>query len=172
MGPKASDQHQHDASLSRGLLAFFQRERAGTVVDLGCGTGSYVRHFQKKGTGLAATGLDGNPATPQLSVARSNTCFVCDLSVVQEVAEPADWVMSLEVGEHLPKAFEEAFIEICRPSRGIVLSWALEGQGGTGHVNERNNDYVKEDVRQGLRATSRPRRRFERRRASRTSRRR
>ena len=90
VGPKASDQHQHDPSLSRGLLAFFQRERAATVVDLGCGTGSYVRHFQKKGTGLAATGLDGNPATPQLSVARSNTCFVCDLSVVQEVAEPAD----------------------------------------------------------------------------------
>ena len=148
VGPKASDQHQHDASLSRGLLAFFQRERAATVVDLGCGTGSYVRHFQKKGTGLAATGLDGNPATPQLSVARSNTCFVCDLSVVQEVAEPADWVMSLEVGEHLPKAFEEAFIENLHRhnSRGIVLSWALEGQGGTGHVNERNNDYVKAKV--------------------------
>ena len=36
-------------------------------------------------------------------------------------------------------------------SRGIVLSWALEGQGGASHVNERNNDYVKASVRQGLR---------------------
>jgi len=29
---------------------------------------------------------------------------------------------------------------------GIVLSWALQGQGGTGHVNEQNNDYVKAKI--------------------------
>ena len=26
---------------------------------------------------------------------------------------------------------------------GMVLSWAVKGQGGTGHVNEQDNDYVK-----------------------------
>jgi hypothetical protein len=27
-------------------------------------------------------------------------------------------------------------------SERIIISWAIEGQGGCGHVNERNNDYV------------------------------
>jgi hypothetical protein len=26
------------------------------------------------------------------------------------------------------------------------MSWALEGQGGLGHFNERNNEYIKEKV--------------------------
>ena len=76
------------------------------MVDLGCGMGNYVRHFRK--SGLSASGFDGNPATPQLS---KGACSVLDLSVVADVPEPFDWVMSLEVGEHLPKAYEEAFME-------------------------------------------------------------
>jgi cyclopropane fatty-acyl-phospholipid synthase-like methyltransferase len=64
------------------------------------------------------------------------------------VATPFDWVLSLEVGEHLPKEHEASFIENLHRhnARGVVLSWALEGQGGTGHVNERNNDYIKAQV--------------------------
>ena len=59
--------------------------------------GSYVRHFNK--CGLAASGFDGNPSTPQLS---KGSCSVLDLSVVADVAVPYDWVMSLEV--HWPVA--------------------------------------------------------------------
>ena len=29
---------------------------------------------------------------------------------------------------------------------GIVLSWAIKGQGGHGHFNEQNNDYVKSKI--------------------------
>lgn len=139
-GPQAVHQHQYDSSLSEALLAFFKREGANTVVDLGCGMGSYVRHFNQHG--LSASGVDGNPATPTLS---KGTCSVADLSVVADVAAPHDWVLSLEVGEHLPQEHEEAFMENLHRhnARGMVLSWALKGQGGTGHVNEQNNDYIK-----------------------------
>ena len=142
-GPFAASQHQYDAKLSEALLAFFREEKARTVVDLGCGMGNYVRHFRK--CGLSASGFDGNPSTPQLS---KGACSVLDLSVIADVNEPYDWVMSLEVGEHLPKAYEDAFIENLHRhnTRGMVLSWALKGQGGTGHVNEQNNDYVKAKI--------------------------
>ena len=52
------------------------------------------------------------------------------------------------MGEHLPKIHEDAFVQNLHlhNTRGIVLSWALEGQGGTGHVNEQNNDYVKAKI--------------------------
>lgn len=142
-GPFAASQHQYDARLSEALLAFFRAESASSVVDLGCGMGNYVRHFRK--AGLTADGFDGNPATPQLS---KGGCRVLDLSVVADVPSPYGWVMSLEVGEHLPKAYEDAFMENLHRHNacGMVLSWALVGQGGTGHVNEQNNDYVKAKI--------------------------
>ena len=56
-----------------------------------------------------------------------------------------EYIVSLEVAEHLPKQFEKIFIENLHENntKGIILSWALVGQGGHGHFNERNNDYVK-----------------------------
>ncbi len=49
------------------------------------------------------------------------------------------------MGEHLPVQYETVFIENLHRNntKGIVLSWAIEGQGGHGHVNERNNEYVR-----------------------------
>ena len=29
---------------------------------------------------------------------------------------------------------------------GIVLSWAIKGQGGYGHVNERSNEYIQNKI--------------------------
>ena len=56
--------------------------------------------------------------------------------------------MSLEVGEHLPKKFEDIFINNLHQNNknGIVLSWAVKGQGGYGHFNEQNNDYIKSKI--------------------------
>ena len=48
-----------------------------SVVDFGCGLGLYLRDFKKHG--LEVEGVDGNPATPQLSEER---CGVADLSQV------------------------------------------------------------------------------------------
>ena len=31
---------------------------------------------------------------------------------------------------------------LVQPSGYLILSWAIEGQGGTGHVNCQNNKYV------------------------------
>ena len=136
-GPRAAHQHQHDASLCAALLAFFEAEGASTVVDLGCGMGSYVRAFNAASTtGLKASGYDGNPHTPKLS---KGACGVLDLSVLAAVATPCDWVLSLEVGEHLPKEHEAVFLENVHRHNtcGVVLSWAIKGQGGTGRMSPR-----------------------------------
>ncbi|EFJ51442.1 hypothetical protein VOLCADRAFT_87747 [Volvox carteri f. nagariensis] len=59
-----------------------------------------------------------------------------------------DWVMSLEVGEHVPSEHEDAFLSnlLRHATRGVVLSWAVPGQGGHHHVNERPNAYIVERV--------------------------
>ena len=67
-----------------------------------------------------------------------------DLSIPQWIGRKFDWAMSIEVGEHLPAKFEATFMDnLARHAkRGVVLSWALEGQGGHHHVNSHNNNYV------------------------------
>ena len=144
IGSEAKSQHCHDSRLANALTTFFQRECTdGNIVDLGCGMGNYVKHFRSKG--LVADGFDGNPNTPTLT---DGVCGIRDLSEPFRFSEPYNWVMSLEVGEHLPKQFETTFIENLHNNnkRGILLSWAVVGQGGHGHVNERNNDYIRERI--------------------------
>jgi len=55
-----------------------------------------------------------------------------------------DVVLSLEVGEHIPAEFEQQFIDnICKHAKKhLAISWAIEGQGGSGHVNCKNNNYI------------------------------
>jgi len=139
-GQEASKNHMHDPALAEYLAKFFKSQNSKSVVDFGCGMGMYVKTFQQNN--LNAVGYDGNPNTPELT---NNTCNVMDLTVPKQFNEPFDWVMSLEVGEHLPKDFEDTFINNLHNNNkcGIVLSWAIKGQGGDGHINEQNNDYIK-----------------------------
>jgi len=133
-------EHVTDWQLAKSLVAFFKKENARTIADFGCGDGDYVNYFIQRG--FKAVGYDGNPVTERTS---GGTCFVRDFSKPIDVKKRFDWVVSLEVGEHLPKKFEAIFIEnlIRHVKSGLVLSWAIKGQGGTGHFNEQNNDYIK-----------------------------
>ena len=55
-----------------------------------------------------------------------------------------DWVLSLEVGEHVPSMFEGMFIRNLHwhNTHGIILSWGILGQPGHSHVNNHSNDYI------------------------------
>jgi 2-polyprenyl-3-methyl-5-hydroxy-6-metoxy-1,4-benzoquinol methylase len=132
--------HAFDDTLAEAIADFFVEQQACSIVDFGCGLGRYVEKIRQRG--LIAKGYDGNPDTPILS---GGICEILDLSEPFQLPEIFDWVMSLEVGEHLPQQYEKTFIEnLMRHARnGIILSWAIKNQGGTGHFNEQNNDYIK-----------------------------
>ncbi len=132
--------HAVDGYLGEAIADFFVEQQARSIVDFGCGLGTYVAQIRQRG--LTAKGYDGNPNTPTLS---GGIGEVLDLSEPFQLPEIFDWVLRLEVGEHLPQEYEKIFIEnLIRHSRvGIVLSWAIKNQGGTGHFNEQNNDYIK-----------------------------
>lgn len=139
IGDVSSD-HFFDVGLAPALVDFFKKESCSSIVDFGCGMGEYVKYL--KASGLYCEGYDGNPNTPELS---EGFAQVADLSVPLELKRKFNWVLSLEVGEHIPKKYERIFIEnlIKHCQSGIVLSWALKGQGGQGHFNERSNRYIK-----------------------------
>ena len=129
-----ADTHVFDAQLCEAIIATFP---VSTAVDIGCGKGDYVRALRD--ADIPCWGYDGSPLTKEFC----EVCETMDFSVPQDIGE-FDLVLSMEVGEHVPVEYEQVFIDnICRASREYVcLSWAIEGQGGTGHVNCRNNGYI------------------------------
>jgi SAM-dependent methyltransferase len=131
-----TDTHVYDKSLSDAIVRCYIDY--DTVVDIGCGKGEYVRNFIDNG--ISCMGFDGSPLTPELT---EGLCRVMDFSEHADIGK-FDMVLSLEVGEHIPRNYEQIFFDnICGASeKKIVLSWAIEGQGGNGHYNERNNNYV------------------------------
>jgi hypothetical protein len=132
--------HVFDEPVAKAITEYLKKEDAKTCVDMGAGDGSYVKYFNA--CGIVTDGYDGNPHSPALS---DNLVKVADLSQPVNLEKTYDWVLSLEVGEHIPAQYEAAFIDNLdrHNTKGIILSWAVEGQGGYGHFNCRNNDYIK-----------------------------
>lgn len=134
------DNHRYDEVLAPALLSFFKDKKAISIVDFGCGHGNYTTLLDKE---IRTLGFDGNPNTKGLT---NGVCNVLDLSQPVNLEEKFDWVLSLEVGEHIPKQFEDNFVNNLHNHaiKGIVVSWAVPGQGGHGHFNEQSNEYIRD----------------------------
>lgn len=131
--------HIHDPRLLNNLKRLCKAEKLQYLVDFGCGMGYYAKGLRD--AGLTCDAYDGNPNTVDLTFGLGE---VLDLSEPQDFGVMYDMVLSLEVGEHIPKEFEGIFIQnlVTHSDRMIVLSWAVPGQDGLGHVNCRDNDYI------------------------------
>jgi len=132
-----ADRHECDIPLCKAIIALLGNE-VKTAIDIGCGNGAYTKELRDGG--IECAGYDGSPLTPELS---NGLCGIMDFSEEVDLGE-FDLALSLEVGEHIPQQYEQVFIDnVCWSSKKyVILSWAVEGQGGMGHVNCRNNDYI------------------------------
>lgn len=139
-GDEAINEHVTDYALADALVNFFKAEKAKSVVDLGCGIGAYVNVLRYNN--IDTNGYDGNPNTIELS---NGVAEITDLTEPLNFKKEHDWVLCLEVGEHIPKRYETVLLDNLdrNNTKGIVLSWAIKGQGGYGHVNEQNNETIK-----------------------------
>ena len=137
-GKRYEAEHVYDVNLSNALVAYAKRIGATKTYDFGCGPGKYVANFRNNG--IDAIGFDGNPLTSNIP-----NCYVQDLTADFQL-EPVNFLLCLEVCEHVPKQFENQLLKTIdrhvNPGGSLVLSWAVVGQPGTGHVNCQNNDYV------------------------------
>jgi SAM-dependent methyltransferase len=129
--------HYFDMPLAEALSVFL---RGKSVVDFGCGLGEYVFYLLQRG--IVCRGYDGNPYTRLIT---RGLCDVQDLSVPFELGYVFDWVLSLEVGEHIPPEFAATYLRNLHVhnAEGIILSWAVEDQPGIGHVNCQNNEAIR-----------------------------
>lgn len=139
-GRKFEEEHMHDEALADALVDLAQRSLLQQkLYDFGCGPGKYVENFRKNN--IKAIGFDGNPVTQDIP-----HCIQQDLTDASFSIEPVDFLLSLEVAEHIPRQYESVYLENLNKhvKKGgvLVLSWAIVGQGGYGHVNCKDNKDV------------------------------
>ena len=132
--------------LDPGLVGEYVRLFTGkTVLELGAGTGCYSKAMIASGKVRRVTAVEG-----ALNIANITHGAITSADLTKELRfEPADWVVSTEVGEHIPHNFMNIYLEnlVRHAKEGLVLSWAIRGQGGNGHVNCLNNDEVEDELR-------------------------
>lgn len=133
---QAKVEHQTSPRLARELAKVIPSNR--NVIDYGCGKGEYLQHLSTMG--FKCFGYEG---TDLGDLAVYKKIRKCDLT--KAIGErPSGTVICLEVAEHIPPKFEDIFIKnITENCEGrLIVSWAIVGQGGCGHLNEQNAAYV------------------------------
>ena len=131
--------HQHSNLLMKAMLDDF--EPKSKIVDLGSGHNFYVdvfNHFGHDAKGFDEVKLDH---VNQIQFDVTEPLFLTDI----------DYIISFEVGEHIPKDKIKGYLDNLATAPRVLLSWAIEGQSGIGHINCQNNEYViKEMTERGL----------------------
>ena len=112
-----------------------------SVIDVGCGVGTWLSVFQAHGV-EDVWGIDGDYVDKNTLEIPKEKFLTIDLKSPFKLNRQFDLVVSLEVGEHLPQECAETFVESLTQLAPVILfSAAIPFQGGTDHVNEQWQDY-------------------------------
>lgn len=125
------------------LATVFEMFDIRSVVDFGCGAGSWLRAAGELGA-ERLTGIDGYWVDGCRFEGTPISFYPHNLE--EEIRVPDgvgyDLAMSLEVAEHLTPQRARSFVrDICVAAPVVVFSAAIPGQGGTNHINEQWPSY-------------------------------
>lgn len=131
-----------DGSLAAALSTFFLAQRASSVADVGGSIGLYSDAMSSAGV-MHVTCYDGADNIEGATGGKVKHLDVTD-SEGSKTLGRHDWVLCLEVAEHVPRAFEDVLVDLLvhASQAGLIISWAPPGQTGHHHVNERPHDQV------------------------------
>lgn len=114
-----------------------------SVVDLGCGLGTWLKVWQERGASIIL-GVDGDYIDRAKLYIDHHNFLSHDLVTPLNLGRRFDLALSLEVAEHLPATKADSFItNLVDLADVIVFSAAVPGQGdvGIGHLNEQWPEY-------------------------------
>jgi SAM-dependent methyltransferase len=117
-----------------------------SVVDIGCGVGTWLAAFRHHGASRIE-GYDGDYVDRTLLQIPADSFHSVDLD--KALRAPFAWLpnrfdlaVSLEVAEHLAPELAESLVDrLSQFAPAVLFSAAIPRQGGTGHVNEQWQDY-------------------------------
>jgi SAM-dependent methyltransferase len=153
---KSVDFRANESAISIfGILdGFLDVKSLKSIIDVGCGSGAWL-NAALKNTSARVYGYD-LPESIEINQGRFGDNFNKRLELVTSDFEskkelkfqPAQLGICLEVLEHLKDKTGRRILESMSSSCEVILfSAATPGQGGTGHINERQHSYWLEKFR-------------------------
>ncbi|HEV3136481.1 MAG TPA: methyltransferase domain-containing protein, partial [Pirellulales bacterium] len=137
-------EYHRDGSLKSArevIPVVWQFVQPKSVVDVGCGIGTWLSEFKNAGV-ADCLGVDGDYVDRGKLLIESERFQARDLEKPLDIGRRFDLAVSLEVAEHLPAAVADTFVEsLTRLSSVILFSAAIPHQGGDHHVNEQWPEY-------------------------------
>jgi len=117
----------------------------GSVVDIGCGIGTWLSVFKQLGV-ENILGIDGDYVNRGRLQFSKEQFIPLDLSTLNDPISTInlnfDLAVSLEVAEHISEDHADIFVKfITSLSQIVFFSAAIPGQGGANHINEQWPDY-------------------------------
>lgn len=115
--------------------------RPSSVVDVGCGVGTWLSQFIQCGA-TDVVGVDGAYVRDDLLQIPRDRFLACDLGQPLPIRRSFDLATCLEVAEHLPQARAAGLVaDLVSLAPVILFSSAIPEQGGIGHINEQWPEY-------------------------------
>ncbi len=108
-----------------------------SVLDVGCGTGTWLKVFSERYGINEFLGIDGAYVDKSKIVINEDNYKAYDLREPFDLGRKYDLVLCLEVAEHIPeKSAGNLISSLCKHSDTVLFSAAIPGQVGQNHVNE------------------------------------
>jgi SAM-dependent methyltransferase len=130
-------EHYHNTASAEEVLPFvIDLVSPLSIIDIGCGTGSWLKVAKKLGI-TDIKGIDGIHVDNKILCIEEKEFLQQNLTLPLDLGRKYDLAISLEVAEHLPQEAADNFVELlARHSDIILFSAAVPGQGGQFHLNE------------------------------------
>jgi SAM-dependent methyltransferase len=114
-----------------------------SVVDIGCGLGTFLRVFKELGI-KDVVGVDGDWVDRGKLFIDADEFRKADLEAPIHLDRVFDLVLCLEVAEHLSEGSADTIVDsLTRLGKTIIFSAATLRQGGQNHINEQPFSYWK-----------------------------
>ena len=129
--------HAYSAPLANWMIEYLNKDKDKGIHDFGCGFGNYLKAFKDAGF-TKLCGYEG-----EIPIRK-----VFDNIIQQDLTKPFTVspgnCICLEVLEHIPEKYtNQTLNNITNACNGkLIMSWAVRGQAGNGHVNCLNNKEV------------------------------
>lgn len=132
----------HTYNGARGALTkLFGGELPPSILDVGCGTGTWLRAAADLGV-IDIQGIDGVPIASQSLLIPAECFRVQDLTQPWNLSRRYDTALCLEVAEHLDSAYASSLVaNLVAHADKVYFSAACPGQIGQHHVNCQWPDY-------------------------------
>lgn len=133
--------HQNRYSAQIILNILFRDFKPQSVLDIGCGLGTWLSVCQELGV-QEIQGIDGTWLDTNLLNIPESFVLKVDLEQPFQLRRKFDLAICLEVAEHLDREAAEGFVQsLTSHADRILFSAAIPFQGGHHHVNEQWPDY-------------------------------